>query len=782
MSARLRGALATALSGQPRRPGARAGDAVARADEARRARTSATAWGVAAAVHVLLLAVLGVVTFSQVLDRREEAFVVSLSLRPRTGGTGAKVPPAAVVGGETEAAADPSDVDPGAENLRVGADGAFTFEDVLAGRVKAPDPARGPSVPNAAREFPGARPRMEGRSGGRFAEARRRAGALPASDVCLGLALDWLARHQRPDGAWGPPHAGSRCRTPAECLGYSPDPDDSLTPAAPPTTPRVGSTSLALLALLGAGGGSPGAEHGEAVHSAVAHLIGRQGPDGCVGPKLGGYLYEHAFATLALVEASSIAGRTSYAEAARRAVAFLEAAQQDTGGFDYTERPSGRGDACLGAVAVMALRAAAQAGLSQQDRALRLAREFFDRLRLPDGDAAYAEGGAGGVAPAGDATRGSTASTFLARLYLGAPLDEPWMAKARGRLVGWRSRWSDLAAEGGDRSNTLYFWFLATQGLILAGPETWRLWNFHVQQELVDAQRTRGCASGSWAPPDAWISRRQGPVFTTALAALILETYNRQAVDALFAVPLRSARERLSGKPSDQEIREVAVRAVEEGDRSLAEAELPANLPPILLLELCASSRRLAPGAPAGDSPQRSARLRGAWEAGLADPDQDVRLRAAAATPAVIRLPWYPTLARAVQKEQDPAVRAKLVAALAGTPSRSLLGPAVAALRDPDPRVARAALRVVRAEGLLSSDLPGCLALARSPDLELRSEAQAAVLTCCSFEEPGVAEDVRRWLQDPDPAVRAQIAAGLLARGALERFQDEPAAAADAHR
>lgn len=764
VSSRLRTLVAGALSA-PRHPhGARPGaDAVTG-----KVRTRLTAWTAAAIGHGVALLILTLITFSYKLIPAEEVFTITLRRSAGPAGEGEPKTQVAPDPGPAPAADAESDAAAGTGGpkrgpIRVGAGGEFSLEDVIAGRVGVPAPSAVDVGPPRLRLCPG--------GWTEFVEERRRAGALPASESCLGCALTWLKRHQRPDGSWGGPHAGVDCRSPDLCL-------------AGREGNEVGLTALSALALTGAGGAGGYDDHKDAREAALAFLRAWQGPDGCLGPKIGGYLYAHGFATLALVEGGQRAGHEDCRAAAARAVRFIESAQQDSGGFDYTERPSGRGDACIGAVLVLALRAARDAGIPVTPHRLELARGFFARLARADGTAEYDEGGPG----AGTATRGSTASTWLARLCLGTPPDDPWMVRARAQVAGWRSTWADLAAPDRDPSDTLYFWFLAAQGLIHAGPEVWRLWNAHLQYELFDAQRLDGCARGSWAPPDRWISARFGPVFTTAVAALILETYNRQAVQEAYREPLRNLRERLAAGVPVETLPELLRRAAEEGDRSIVEADLPAGMPPLGVIEFCAAAKDLAGKGGGGDAAIfASPRLRAAWLAAVQDADPAVRRRAAALTGRVARMSWFTDVARFAAAERDPEARVALLAALEKSPSRNLLDPVLPALGDADPRVVRAALRLVRAQRVLAR-LDDCFALAEAGDAGVRREAVATLLALSVVDDGGMRARVLAWVARAAPEVKGEAEAWAReaangpegVREAVRRAVADPAAAAAA--
>ncbi len=726
------------------------------AEDTEKVRTRALGWALAGAAHGFCLLLLGVMAVS--LHRAEETpgFLVTLrppapalDVRPASAPdddeSPPRLPPDSGVDGESGAGMPI----PSPEPVRIGGEGQYSLDDLLAGRVV--EPRRTAAMPSARRmkPFPSDRDALR--------DLRARAGATPGTEAVVRSALDWLARHQRADGAWGDPGPGSACTDPAACSG------------AAGGSP-VGRTALALLAVVGADWSGEEERFGAVADRAAEYLLRGQSPDGCIGPKVGGFLYDHGFATQALLETAQRRGGREVRDAVERATRFVQAAQQEGGGWDYTHRPSGRATACVSVVQVAALRAAADAGIPVAAGALDEAAAFFRRLSRRDGTAAYAEGGVGDGSP----TRGSTASAYLARLYLGTPPDDPWMARARDRIAGWRSPWRDLAADPpADRTNTLYFWYLAAQGLIHGGPEVWRGWNFHLQNELTDARRASGCARGSWSPPDTWVSRKHGPLLATALAVLILETHHRQDCAAAFTTPLRPASARLADVTGREELEALLRDAAGDRDRSVFTAEPPEGLDAMARVEYGAAVRDLW-GSAGGPAPVlESPAMRAAWEECMESPDRSVRRRAARLTGALASAGWLPAISRYAAGERDGDARGALIEALSGAEPPLLEPPLAAAWKGGDPASTIAALRIVRARRLLPH-LGECLARTAAADEAVRNEAILAALALAPHADEGIYARVLRWMQSADPSVRKAAQDWLRER---RRGEDERAAA-----
>jgi hypothetical protein len=100
---------------------------------------------------------------------------------------------------------------------------------------------------------------------------------------------------------------------------------------------------------------------------------------------------------------------------------------------------------------------------------------------------------------------------------------------------------------GASRVN-LYYWYYATLLLHLrqhAGPraeQDWHGWNDALKRSLLASQHTSGPLEGAWNSDTVW-GGYGGRVYTTALAALCLETYYRY-----LPIP-DSARAHTAGRP-----------------------------------------------------------------------------------------------------------------------------------------------------------------------------------------------------------------------------------------
>ncbi len=331
------------------------------------------------------------------------------------------------------------------------------------------------------------RPReLEGAGlGQRRGEGRARAlgagGGSSETERAVYLALDWLKRHQGPDGTW----------------------DSS------PPTHRTGVTGLALLCFLGAGESESSKAYGDTVRRALEFLLDTQQEDGTYP---GTRNYTLAICTMALAEAYVMDDRPEVGLAAERGVGKILKRQCPAGGWDYLE-PGSRNDMSVSGWAIMALKSASVAGIP----GLKAAYPKFQKLI----DETIGGRPGGWYTPSGkNVSTGNAmhAVAMLCRLLMGARRPNALLEGARiqaERLPQWQSR----------HTYRLYY---ATLALFQIGGPSWRTWNDHVSKMLVENQRKDGDFSGSW---DAGSGQGEnaGPAYVTSLCCLTLEVYYRYA-------------------------------------------------------------------------------------------------------------------------------------------------------------------------------------------------------------------------------------------------------------
>jgi hypothetical protein len=368
-------------------------------------------------------------------------------------------------------------------------------------------------------------------------ERQRSLGHSLAAEQAIERGLAWLAAHQSEDGGW-------------ECEGFARWCDGTVARGEKPDGPGkpmydTGVTGLALCAFLGAGYTSQGAHaHAKVVRRGLSYLINVQDAEGCFGPRsTQHYIYNHACAALAMVEAYGMTGSPLFLRSAQRALDFIERARNPYFVWRYGVKP-GDNDTSVTGWMVSVLHAADLINLDAARRGLapplRLDPEAFDgviawvdKMTDPDyGRVGYVTRGSGPARPQelmdrfpAEKSESMTAAGVLCRLYAGHDTITDWSIERGAALcaslpVTWNTS---------DGSIDLYSWFYISQVLWLLGGKRAGAWDELVRREPLSAQRSDGGAcsfKGSWDPVDPW-GPDGGRIYSTALSLLILETRAR---------------------------------------------------------------------------------------------------------------------------------------------------------------------------------------------------------------------------------------------------------------
>jgi hypothetical protein len=327
-----------------------------------------------------------------------------------------------------------------------------------------------------------------------------------ALDAALRSSLQWLKRHQHPEGLWSARSFGHLCEGDG-CGGGGADEHD------------VGATALAVLAILESG--PLRARFEESARKGLGWLAEQQGLDGCFGPSSGKFMYGHALSTLAFARACSIFGEEDFRPRAVRGARFLKQARNTGYAWRYGLR-DGENDSSVTAWAGAALLACAEpeVGVVLEPR-------IFDGVRRSlaqstsdwTHETSYRRAGASDGDDRYEKNEGMTAMAVWLRLRMGADRSAPEIRGAARRL-GWSLPcWNEAGT-----SVDFAAWFAGTRALALYGDaELWDAWSGNVRRILVSHQRkyADGCGCGSWDPVDRW-GREGGRVYATAMNALTL--------------------------------------------------------------------------------------------------------------------------------------------------------------------------------------------------------------------------------------------------------------------
>jgi len=318
------------------------------------------------------------------------------------------------------------------------------------------------------------------------ADVLREMGGSPETERAVGLALEWFARHQEPDGRWTGRDFDARCGT---CGGGAEfDADTAM-------------TGLVLQCFLGAGHTHKAeGPYRDVVARALRWLVDRQDPSGDL--RHGETMYGQTVATVALCEALAMTSDQDLAGPARRAVNFV---------LGSTSRGAGRGrDTAVLGWLVMTVESARRAGIEVSHETIRDAEAWLAYVTVAPGRYAYARDGAPSVE--------MTAEAMFVRQLVGHSRAEPMMGRSADYVANALPKWSQGAPT--------HHWYYATLALFEHQGDAWNRWNRALAPELLAHQRRDGPAAGSWDPHDR-SSKLGGRIYQTAVCALSLEVYYR---------------------------------------------------------------------------------------------------------------------------------------------------------------------------------------------------------------------------------------------------------------
>lgn len=512
----------------------------------------------------------------------------------------------------------------------------------------------------------------------------------------------------------------------------------------------VGVTALAVLAFLGAGYTPDGPEpYGGVVSRGIRRLLETQDEDGRFGG--GGTdntIYNHAYGALAILEAYAMTGSKALREPARRAIAFVLKARNPYFVWRYGVKPGDNDTSVTGAMAVAldtaraVTRAARAAGLHgpfpPDEEAWEGVRLWIDKMTEPTfgrvgyqlrgGDASRLEG-TGDRFPS-DYSVCPTAIGILLRLRSG---EDPKSAPIRlGQDLVSRlpPTWERMSAID------VYSWYFGSQAMFLIGGSAWTNW----QKALVAALSkgtTRADSGTYWPAADAWGSAG-GPVYTTAMALLCLETEGRCHREPTNV-------KRLLAVAND------------------AKEDLPFRLRALEFLAL---------------RPQKDS----AGTIGVLLPSgpKELRIAAAKALGALGVEGWGP-LANHLARDRDQEIRAACARALGGTGAPKAAAPLIAALRDAQPSVRAAAakalgdLREAKAEST-----PALETATRDGDPTVEAAAREALDRLGAPATPPAPPLPRPFDVSDVPALAAALDSDERRDDAIAWFKDKGAAAVPA--
>jgi hypothetical protein len=297
-------------------------------------------------------------------------------------------------------------------------------------------------------------------------------------EASIDRALEYLVRHQNPDGSW------------VAWVGRN----NAINGAA-------------LLAFLGRGHVPGRGPYQPVVDRAVAFIVATQTPQGLyLSPDSSKPMYEHGLATLAMIEAYGNIPTPEMRSSVQRAIDLIVKGQNPLGGWRY-QPASQDADLSVTVMQVVALRAAQNARLRVPEETIQKARQYVRSCYHPSGGFGYQPGDGPGPA--------RTAAGVLSMQLLGC-FDDPTVKTGLDYL-------NKLPYDPGTYGYFYYGNYYAMQAAFQAGGEYWERWHPRVRKWFLANQN----ADGSWPGVGSEASFNHATAFTysTAMGAICLEVY-----------------------------------------------------------------------------------------------------------------------------------------------------------------------------------------------------------------------------------------------------------------
>ena len=373
-----------------------------------------------------------------------------------------------------------------------------------------------------------------------------REGGSPGTESAVRAALEWLRRHQNPDGSWSSHDFTKRCKK--VCQNTNPK---RYGDGRGFENHDVGVTALAMLAFTGYGHTHRYGiykEYVDVLKKALGYMkkVQVKSTDPETNGRYGTYLddteqwiYDHAIAAMAMGELLVMSNdRIRLKKSVTDAVKLILRAQNDGFGWRYEPR-FGDNDTSVTGWMVLALKTAKNAPLgipkSAYDNAFAGALHWFDRATATNGKTGYMVPGDAGSQlkdvypdpyPYSKDLSCMTAVAILCRLFAGESRKDRTIRDGVAVLMRQPPKW--LEQRGRLQSTTnVYYWYYGSYAMFQYGGKDWHTWNKAMIKSLVSSQRQGNIdEDGSWDPIGEW-GIAGGRVYSTALGAMTLEVYYR---------------------------------------------------------------------------------------------------------------------------------------------------------------------------------------------------------------------------------------------------------------
>ncbi len=356
------------------------------------------------------------------------------------------------------------------------------------------------------------------------------------TEYAVQLGLEFLARHQHPDGRFDPQKFTEldteRVSSGAEGARFQLDPS--------------GTTALAVLAFLGAGYSPAEGKYKDVIQRALDYLEARQQANGdfLTNDLVGGY--DRPLGVQAFAEAYMLTRNPRYAWCAQRGIDLLTTIQNQLGGWRYRIPIQTTDTSCM-SWNLFALKSGEKAGLEVREIAFAGCYHVMDlysdavkdqREDFIDIDPNYGyEVGRGTdytfqtgyQNPVWDTKYATVPLGIMCRIFLGWRRSHPFCIGSANKVLRDMMeeipRNEDWSLYRSAREYPTYAWYYGTLAMHQMGGRYFRLWNQRIKKVIPGTQTKKGPMRGSWP---VWNHDTvAGRMYTAAMGVLTLETYYR---------------------------------------------------------------------------------------------------------------------------------------------------------------------------------------------------------------------------------------------------------------
>jgi HEAT repeat protein len=369
-------------------------------------------------------------------------------------------------------------------------------------------------------------------------------GSTTASENSVQLALDYLARHQDPSGAFDQQHFLDMCVKPG-----CPVSDGSRV-----QFDCVGVSGLCTLAFFGAACEPGKGRYGGVLDRAMEYMLSRQLPlgDYVDNDLIGGY--NRPIALQAYAEASNVTHDPQYLPFIQRGVDFLACIQAEKGGWRYRVVDNAN-DTSVTAWVLFGAQHAAHAGAhvrrsilegcdlvlkgyqtrpGPKDQRENYQRDIDPRYAFEVGIGTTYQYHTGYQNSNYDRKYATTGLGLMSRILIGYRRSHPFCIGSANQILDEKSgqvpeipagqKWEAMNFK---QEYPMYHMYYGTLAMHQMGGRYFRDWNKVVKDILTNTQEKSGCNAGSW---QGWnFDRFFSRLYTTAIGAMTLETYYRYA-------------------------------------------------------------------------------------------------------------------------------------------------------------------------------------------------------------------------------------------------------------